>query len=155
MSFEFTDRSSMRLVYRLSEELANDPGQVADTQSLTLDPTRPEVGLKGSCGLFGSPEWWSSIDSGRIRKKIVSGVITRIYVAGQDRSELPNAFDIRCDDGGTQMEGIYVNSKEDVVLYEVGKRVDVVYVLDEMKAPSSNGMADYLDIVFEVYVAGG
>lgn len=143
------------MVYRLSEELANDPGQVVDAQSLTLDPTRPELGLKGSCGLFGSREWWSSIDAGRIKKKIVSGVITRIYVEGQDRGELPNSIDMRCDDGSTRMEGIYVNSKEDAALYRVGKRVSVVYVLDEMKAPLSDGMPDYLDIVFEVYMAGG
>ncbi|MNV27916.1 hypothetical protein D3C71_1190830 [compost metagenome] len=49
--------SSMIKVYRLSEELAGDPEKIVDAQALTLDQTRPQMGLKGNLGLFGSPEW--------------------------------------------------------------------------------------------------
>ena len=51
------------------------------------------------------------------------------------------------------MEGIYVNSPEDVALYQVGRKVNVVYVLDELKMPSSNGGKNYLEIVLEVAIS--
>lgn len=143
----------MKLVYRLSEELDNDLGQVAAAQALSLDATRPCVGLKGTHGLFGSPEWWANIEAGIIPKKRLSGVIARVYVAGQDYSDVPNAFDLRGSDGHVHMEGIYVNSQDDVALYQVGRQVEVVYVLDELKMPLPDGGKDYLEIVLEVSVS--
>lgn len=143
----------MKLVYRLSEELDNDPGQVAAAQALSLDATRPYVGLKGTHGLFGSPEWWANIESGVIPKKRLSGVIARVYVAGQEHSDVPNTFDLRCGDGSVIMEGIYVNSQDDVALYQLGRQVEIVYALDELKMPSPDGGKDYLEIVLEVSVS--
>lgn len=142
----------MKVVYRLSEELANDPEQVADAQALSLDEARPYVGLKGTHGLFGSSEWWANIETGVIPKKNLCGVITRVYVTGQERSDLPNTFDLRGSDGSIHMEGIYVNSQDDVALYKVGRQVEVVYLLDELKMPLPDGGKDYLEIVLEVSV---
>lgn len=45
----------------LSEELKDNPEQIAMTQSLTLDKSRPYMGLKVTNDLFGSKEWWDSI----------------------------------------------------------------------------------------------
>lgn len=145
--------SQLKRVYHLFEELAHDPEQVADAQALSLDQSRPYIGLKGSLGLFGSPEWWANIEAGDMPLKHLSGVIARVYVAGQDRSDVPNAFDLSCSDGTVRMEGIYVNSPEDVALYQVGRKVNVVYVLDELKMPSSNGGKNYLEIVLEVAIS--
>lgn len=142
----------MKIVYRLSEELANDPGQVADAQALSLDEKRPYVGLKGNHGLFGSSEWWASIGAGTIPKKRLTGTIERTYVTGQDRADLPNTFDLLGSDGSIRMEGIYVNSQDDVALYTAGRQIEVVYVLDELKMPLADGSKDYLEIVLEVAV---
>lgn len=139
-------------IYRLSEELAGDPEQVVDAQALTLDETRPHMGLKGSLGLFGSSEWWESIQNGIMPQRRVSGVIKRVFVAGQDRSEIPNAFDMITPDG-VRMEGIYVNSPEDVAYYEVGRRVEVVYALDELKMALPSGEKNHLEIVIEVSIS--
>lgn len=145
--------SKVKRVYQLSEELAHDPEQVADAQALTLDQSRPRIGLKGSHGLFGSPEWWANIEAGAMPLKHLSGVIKRVYVAGQERSDVPNTFDLSSSDGMVRMEGIYVNSPDDVALYQVGRKVDVVYVLDELKMPSPDGSKNYLEIVLEVSIS--
>lgn len=147
------EMSQFKRVYQLSDELVHDTEQVADAQALTLDQSRPHIGLKGSLGLFGSSEWWKNIETGVMPLKHLSGVIKRVYVAGQDRSDVPNAFDLASSDGTVLMEGIYVNSPEDVTLYQVGRQVNVVYVLDELKMPSPDGGKNYLEIVFEVSIS--
>lgn len=48
----------MKMVFLLSEELKMNPGRVALTQALTLNSSKPMMGLKGIHGLFGSQEWW-------------------------------------------------------------------------------------------------
>ena len=40
----------MKPVYTLAEALIKDPARVAKAQSLTLDSSRPHMGLKGSHG---------------------------------------------------------------------------------------------------------
>ena len=52
-------QTPMKLVYLLSEELKADPEYVSLTQALTLDKSKPYVGLNGTYGLFGSQEWWA------------------------------------------------------------------------------------------------
>jgi len=145
--------SQIKKVYQLSADLAQDREQVVYAQALTLDPSRPHIGLKGSLGLFGSEEWWANIKAGVIPRKKLSGVINRVYVTGQDRSDLPNTFDLLSGDGQLRMEGIYVNSPEDVALYQVGRRVEVVYVMDELKMPLSDGGKNYSEIVVEVSIS--
>ena len=97
----------MKLVYLLSEELKDNPEQIAMTQSLTLDKSRPYMGLKGTNGLFGSKEWWDSIKQGKMPLLHVSGVITRTYVAVQDPYFVDNAFSLLLDDGSEVEESIY------------------------------------------------
>jgi hypothetical protein len=142
----------MKLVYQLSKDLQLDPEQVADAQALTLDQSRPNIGLKGTSGLFGSAEWWANISAGVMPVKRIAGFIERTYVAGQDRLSAPNTFDMRMTSGEMRMEGIYTNLPEDVALYRPGRKVEVVYVLDELKGTSPDGGARYSEIVLEVSV---
>ena len=51
----------MRTVYDLEIKLQSDPEQVRDAQALTLDGSRPLMGLAGTYGLFGSAEWWGNL----------------------------------------------------------------------------------------------
>ncbi|MNY48899.1 hypothetical protein D3C86_1842740 [compost metagenome] len=53
-------------------------------------------------------------------------------------------------EGAVRMEGIYVNLPDDVVHYQVGRRVEVTYVLDELKMASPNGQNKHLEIVIEI-----
>jgi hypothetical protein len=142
----------MKSVYQLSKDLHLDPEQVADAQALTLDRSRPNTGLKGTLGLFGSAEWWANISAGVMPVRRIAGSIERTYVAGQDKSSVPNTFDMLTTSGEMRMEGIYTNSPEDIALYRPGRKVEVVYVLDELKGALPNGGVRYSEIVLEVSV---
>lgn len=145
----------MKRVYLLSRELEADPEQVALAQALTLNAAKPRMGLKGTLGLFGSPEWWASIEQRKMPLRFISGVIQRAYVAGQDESvTLNNAIDLLLDDGSVLMESIYVNNKDDVNLFRAGHWVEVAYALDELKRqPAQDGGVNYSDIVLEMAVS--
>jgi len=125
--------SPMKNVYLLSEELKLDPQQVALTQGLTLNKSRPQMGLKGANGLFGSDEWWDNINQREMPLEFFSGVIARAYISGQDESGMNNTIDLLLDDGSARTFGIYVNTPEDALLFQAGHRADIVYVLDELK----------------------
>ena len=47
----------MKTVYDLATELYADPEQVEAAQALTLNVSKPHMGLKGTHGLFGSADW--------------------------------------------------------------------------------------------------
>jgi hypothetical protein len=143
----------MRLVFRLEDELQQDPKQVELAQALTLNASKPQMGLKGTHGLFGSPEWWKNIREGKIPLLFLSGVILRTYVAGQDEEKENNTVDLKLDDGSERAVGIYVNNNVDVSSFRVGKRASIVYALDELKRqPAANGGVNYSQIALEMAV---
>ncbi len=144
----------MKCVYLLSEELRLDPKQVALTQALTLNQAKPQMGLKGTHGLFGSPEWWANIKSGQMPLQITSGTITRAYMAGQDESGMNDMIDLRQDDGTLCSAGIYVNNPEDAELFQIGHRAEIAYALDELKMqPAKSGGVNYSKIALEMAVS--
>lgn len=146
--------ASMRLVYSLSQAMQDDPKDVALTQKLTLDTTKPLLGLKGALGLYGSDEWWASIQQGKMPRLFIGGVIKRAYVAGMDHSDDNNTIDLLLDDGSVRMEGIYVNDWADIKLFKVGCRVEMAYVRDELKRqPAQDGSVNYLEIPLEMAVS--
>lgn len=147
-------KTPMKMVFLLSEELKAKPEQITLTQSLTLDQSRPYMGLKGTNGLFGSPEWWNNINQGKIPLQHVSGVITRTYIAGQDPSPVDNCFSLLLDNGSICEESIYDYIKEeDKRLFQIGSKVEIIYALDELKRRKSNGEKCYLDIVLEMAIS--
>ncbi|QQG30334.1 hypothetical protein JFY74_10070 [Pectobacterium carotovorum] len=144
----------MKFVYLLSTELKSNPEYVMQVQRLTLDQSKPFMGLKGTHGLFGSKEWWSSIEQGKMRLLHRSGTITRTYVAGQDPSPVDNCFSLLLDDSSVIEESIYSHiDDEDKKLFRLGARVDIVYALDELKRASANGDKCYSDIVLEIAIS--
>ena len=112
----------MKLVFRLEDRLRADPMQVHLAQTLTLNPSKPQMGLRGRHGLFGSPEWWASIREGKMPLLFLAGVIQRAYVAGQDEREKNNTIDLKLDDGSERVVGIYVDNTEDADLFLPGQR---------------------------------
>lgn len=144
----------MRLVYSLSRAMKDNPEDVALTQQLTLDNTRPLLGLRGRHGLYGSQEWWSSIEQRKMPLLFVAGIIQRAYVTGMDQCDENNTIDLLLEDGSIRMDGIYVNNKDDVKLFQVGRRVELVCVLDELKRqPAPDGGVNYLEIPLEMAVS--
>ncbi len=144
----------MKRVYQLSDELKNDPKQIHLAQALTLNASKPIMGLKGTHGLFGSPEWWSSIEQRKMPLLFVSGIIRRVYVAGQDGGDENNGIILLLEDGSLRDVGIYVNDKSDIPLFRVGCRVEIVYALDELKKqPAQDGRINHSKIVLEMAVS--
>lgn len=144
----------MKRVYLLSEKLKADPKRVALAQALTLNAAKPRMGLKGTLGLFGSPEWWANIEQRRMPLRFVQGIIRNTYFAGQDEPGDHNSFELLLEDGATYDEGIYANNKASRALFRVDHRVEVAYALDELKRqPAQDGGVNYLDIVLEMAVS--
>jgi hypothetical protein len=144
----------MKLVYRLEEDLKKDKERVFLTQNLTLDKSRPFMGLKGTYGLFASREWWDSIREGKMPLMYYSGVILRAYVTGQDQRAVNNIIDLKIDDDSVRAVGIYVNNKADAKLFRVGYRASIVYALDELKKqPGPDGGVNYSKVALEMAVS--
>jgi hypothetical protein len=145
---------SMKVVFRLEDRLSSDPKRIELAQALTLDPSRPRMGLRGVHGLFGSPEWWQSIYAKKMPRLELCGVVRRAYVAGQDSSEVNNTIDLLLEDGSVQMVGIYVNDVADAGLFVPGRKVAVLYARDELKhQPAADGGVNYLNIALEMAVS--
>lgn len=143
----------MKVVYQLSEDLRQNPETLLNAQSLTLDESKPFMGLKGTYGLFGSDEWWSNIENRVIPTLYLEGFVKELYVAGQDPDDAYNEFDLELDDGSIHPVGIFVNNEKDRDLYVVGAKVKVLYVIEELKyAPGGKDVADF-KIVVEVAVS--
>lgn len=144
----------MKPVYELAKELLANPGRVALTQAVTLNPEKPEIGLKGSKGLFGSTAWWESIQCGRIQTTQYTGVVSRAYCAGQGDAGPNNMIDIITVDGKREAVGIYVNDPADVRLFNPGHQIEVIYALDELKAqPAPDGKVNYSRIAINMSVS--
>lgn len=144
---------SMKNVYRLSDELKNDPERMVLTQDLTLNASKPLLGLKGTHGLFGAPEWWASIEEHKMPLMFVFGIVRRVYIAGQDEGEV-NTVDLLLEDGSVRDVGIYVNDEADIPLFQVGCYVELVYALDELKKqPAPDGGINYSKIALEMAVS--
>ncbi|PAU56072.1 hypothetical protein BZL41_20230 [Pseudomonas sp. PIC25] len=145
--------STLQMVYQLSTELAKDPEQIRLVQSLTIDPSRPFIGLKGTYGLFGSSEWWENIKNRILPTCHVSGVIKRLFVSGQEKDSENNAFELLLDDGSRYIESIYSNTVAGRSLFKVGNKVEIIYALDELKMqPAVSGGVNYSKIVLEMAV---
>lgn len=144
----------MKLVYRLRDELQEDPEQVRLAQELTLDESSSLAGLKGTFGLFGSEEWWENVNQKKLPLVRVSGIISELYVEGQDESEDAHGMDLTLGDGSVHSESIYVNNQDDMELFRIGCKVDIVYVLEELKQqPADDGGINYTDIPLEMAVS--
>lgn len=144
----------MRRVYSLAQELEDSPERISNAQALTLDESRPLIGLKGTYGLFGSKEWWASIENKELPLEFVAGKIKRAYAAGQDHSPLNNTIDLICSDNTEISVGIYTNESSDIDLFREGHWVELVYALDERKKqPARDGSLNIARLALEMAVS--
>ena len=134
----------MKTLYDLKIALADDPKRVADTQALTLDTSKPLIGLAGTYGLFGSPDWWGNLQSGVIPVVVYEGVIESLQFEGMNNEG--RSFTLRLGDGGTFTYSCVVNNKQDLKAYRVGQKVRVTMLSERKK----NG--ETLEMVWTVEV---
>lgn len=143
----------MRLIYSLQEELDAHPQRMADTQALTLDKSRP-FGLKGTYGLFGSPEWWANIEREVSPVQTLAGRITRIYRVGMHNEG--QGFEMTLDDGTLYKYSCVANRRKDLSAYQIGKRIEFSMMFDPLKnsTPGATGEPDtHSRVVLKVLVS--
>ncbi|NVE01882.1 hypothetical protein [Massilia sp. BJB1822] len=146
----------MKLVYDFAKVLEEDTERVKLAQALTLDASRPRMGLRGNHGLFGSEEWWESIKNERIKTVTHSGVIERTYFSGQDSrwGNQVNSFSLRLMDGSLIEQSIYAAKKNDRGLFVVGAMILMISALDELKSqPAIDEGTNYSKVVLEVAIS--
>ena len=108
--------------------LKNDKHRIATIQEASLDKAS-EGGLKIENNLlFGSPEWFEAIEAGQIKKHIIKGKISKVYMSGHN--DYPQ-FEIDSSEGKTNWTR---NGNENA--YKVGKDVELIYVEQKFKKPS-------------------
>jgi hypothetical protein len=144
-----------KLVYQLSQELMANPTRVTQAQTLTLDVSRPNLGLSGEHGLYGSDEWWANIKAGVITLRYTSGIVQRMYHAGMELDEQGSMdFDYIGDDGILRSSSCYVNDASDIGLYQIGKKVWFALAFDKLKKqPARDGGVSFSKITLEVAVS--
>lgn len=120
----------MRRIYDLAIALQRDPKRVADTQALTLDTSRPLMGLKGVYGLFGSSDWWDNLKGGGMPLKVYEGEIVGLQFEGMNNEGRSFTLDLR--DGSTFTYSLMANEKADLKLYETGRPVRLTF-FEELK----------------------
>ncbi|OLF56435.1 hypothetical protein [Pseudomonas chlororaphis] len=143
----------MKVIYHFKERIKEDPEYIRKAQELTLNESKPKAGLKGTFGLLGSDEWWNNLNKGLIPQKEISGVITRVYLTGQDNIEKINTIDIKADDNSLYTEGIYANKNSEKHHYKPGAKIKIKYAFDPLKRTKSNGHIDYSKIIIEISIS--
>lgn len=117
----------MKTVY----SLRNRHDHIAQVQAASLSP-KP-FGLKATHGLFGSAEWWCNVEAGVIPVIRYSGTVTRLFRAGlHNESE---CFEMVMEDGQIFQYDCMATDKRNRKLYRVGARVELSFVLQELKQP--------------------
>ena len=135
--------AEMRTVYRLSDDLE----RIAQVQRATL--TTEGFGIEPTNGLFGSAEWWSQVASGVLPTHTVSGSIHRLYMGSM--GDWPE-FEVIALDGTKSQWTRYATSVYQSSLYQVGRAVEVDYVLQRFR-PKAWNPNEETKVVLEVRIA--
>ena len=142
----------LELVYEFSKDMLNNPDMIKDTHKLTLDKSRPFMGIRGDKGLFATQEWWNNIHDRVIPSEIKSGVITRTYVAGMESLGQVNSFEYLDEEGNSHDEGIYTLNTNQRNLFKLNHLVVIYYAYDEMKASTVEN-PDFCPAVIEMAIS--
>tara|TARA_Y100000815_G_C13332794_1_gene496691 strand:+ start:68 stop:472 length:405 start_codon:yes stop_codon:yes gene_type:complete len=110
-------------VYKFQE----DKEAIKRLQEVSSD-TKSVYGLKTENGLLiGTKEWFQATEDGRLSKETIRGTISKVYMSGHN--DWPE-FEMENESGKSTWtrEG---NDK----LYQVGKLVEIDYVIQKYKRP--------------------
>ena len=121
----------MKKIFSLEIEHEDDPSRVEKAQKLSLDSSKPHLGLKGVYGLYGSPEWWENIYSGKVPSKTYEGIIDDIHFTGMHNEA--EGFTLKLDNGGTYSYTCVANRRRNMKHYKVGRRAKVTTFIEVLK----------------------
>lgn len=141
----------MKTLYDLNTELKDDPERFRRAQALTLDDSRPNMGLAGTFGLYGSDRCWGNLRGGQIPTRIYEGSIESLHFVGQGNNGVGQgnngrAFTLICDDGTPYTYSLVANEKADLRAYQTGRRLRVTVFYE----PKKNG--ESLEMVWTIEI---
>lgn len=143
----------MKRVYRLDEGLGRNPKQLRQIQALSLDASRPFMGLSARLGLYGSPAWWANLESGAIRQELISGEIIRVD-AGDEDDPLNCSVSLSTRHEEIDYINLPVLDPADAALFQIGHLVDAFCCYTELKGhPGKDGSIPVLLEVVEIAVS--
>ena len=132
----------MTIVYQLSSDIAH----IEAVQKATR--TTRDFGIEPTHGLFGSEEWWAQIRSGCLPTQTVRGSISRVYMGSM--GDWPE-FEVETEEHERLAWSRFANSPHLEALYEVGRAVEVDYVLQRHR-PAAYDRGGTTKVVIEVRI---
>jgi len=122
-------------------DLAEDKKLIAEVQNATLNTK--DYGLVPEIALFGSKEWWNTIEKGIIPTYEINGIISRVYMSGHN-----NWPEFEIDSDGKKTSWARMGIDE---LYRAGCKVKLEYVVQ--KAKKSWTGSPYQNEVIRIYIS--
>jgi hypothetical protein len=116
---------------QVAYDLKVDEDRISAIQRATLNT--PDFGIEPTDGLFGSAEWWETVESGNLVTHTLSGTVTRVYMGSMNDWPM---FQLTDDSGAKSEWTREVNTREQDALYVVGRAVEVDYVIQRHKPQS-------------------
>ena len=108
--------------------LKRDEKRSAKIQRASLAPVG--YGYEQTNGLFASPEWWQSIESGSLPIHKISGVITRTLMSSMN--DWPSC-EVTSDEGEVTKWTREAQDATLAQLYRVGARIEIQYVIQKFR----------------------
>jgi hypothetical protein len=142
--------TKMLTVYSLREELERDAQYIKTVQALTLDASRPRMGLSARLGLYGSDEWWRNVENGVVSRATYFGTITETFYEGMQSDRRHNSFRMKTDDGREYSYSMVPENSSYRGLYRVGHRAEITTIFNELKRRKADGTPETIEEPLEI-----
>lgn len=142
--------TKMLTVYSLRHELEQRTDYLKQVQALSLDASKPTMGLSKRLGLYGSDEWWRNVERGVIPRATYAGIITETYYAGMDSNRRHNSFRMKTDDGRDYSYSMIPENSSYKGLYRAGHRAEITTIFDELKRRNAGGVPEVVERPLEI-----
>jgi hypothetical protein len=133
----------MRIIY----QLRHNQKFIDQVQKATL--TTKKFGIQQTHGLFGSPEWWANIQTGKLKIHTVRGVIERAYMGSMNDWPM---CEVLGDDGEISKWTREMQDFASDALYRTGARIEIDYVLQKSKADAKWNPGEEQKNVLEIRI---
>ena len=133
----------MKIIYQLRK----DKDYIEAVQRATLNTE--QFGIQQTHGLFGSPEWWHKIKMGELPVQHVRGTIIKVYMGSMN--DWPE-FTMQSENGDASSWTRLANSRELGEHHQVGKNIEIDYVIQRHKPKSWKGESE-TKIVIEIKIS--
>ena len=142
--------TKMLTVYSLRHELERRAEYLKQVQALSLDTSRPNMGLSARLGLYGSDEWWRNVESNVIPRANYSGIITETFYEGMESDRRHNSFRMKTDDGREYSYSMIPEDSSYKGLYRAGHRAEITTIFEELKRRNADGDPEVFETPLEI-----